>query len=282
MISKGVSDTDILAGCDEYMRLGASNKNRVPLTPHNIFERCAHYLQYGYKQTRLGVSLQRVRYSVCAAFLCFALCAGALFCAQHFLTVLAATKTGMPATHVQVVLCFHTLLQVLTAMIRTGKFYPVAKWVAPFAGRGMDPDRAEAAFRMMTEPETCMPADVARVFFEQKFGQRYMTEMEPEPLPVLGQAAAAEERIALAAMHTLRHGHGSETSPLPSTVPEFIAIPPAYEFFFGANQLHFLAQENWEATRLAPPAPLPGGGTPSPPPECSAGPALARALSLSP
>ena len=51
---KNVTEQQLADGAEIYEKLGKSClKNRVALTPSNIFERAVHYFQYGYKGSRL-------------------------------------------------------------------------------------------------------------------------------------------------------------------------------------------------------------------------------------
>ena len=60
----------------------------------------------------------------------------------------------------------YSLVDVVLAMVRTGKFYPGSNWFIPYQARGMDYEKAEAAFRMMVQPSSVCAGDVQRVFFD--------------------------------------------------------------------------------------------------------------------
>ncbi len=53
---------------------------------------------------------------------------------------------------------------VLLRMVRSGHFYPAGNWVIPSQGKGMVRRRAEACWRMLTEPQHTDMADVGAVF----------------------------------------------------------------------------------------------------------------------
>lgn len=55
---------------------------------------------------------------------------------------------------------------VLLRMVRSGNFYPAGTWVIPSQGRGMVRRRANACWKMLTDPEHTSMADIAAVFFE--------------------------------------------------------------------------------------------------------------------
>ncbi len=68
------------------------------------------------------------------------------------------------------------LVDVLSAMLRTGLFYPSANFVMPSGGRGMDGERAECLFGALMDPEGVTAAMVERVFYapcSDKDAQRY-------------------------------------------------------------------------------------------------------------
>ena len=58
------------------------------------------------------------------------------------------------------------IVDIVRCMMRTGFFYPSARWVTPFAGRGMDFQRADACFKMLMNPDAITNTDVRRVFFD--------------------------------------------------------------------------------------------------------------------
>ena len=58
-----------------------------------------------------------------------------------------------------------TLLHTLLRIHRTGKYYPVAQWIVPNAGRGMTWSRAEAAWQMIIHPGKTTLADVLSVYY---------------------------------------------------------------------------------------------------------------------
>jgi hypothetical protein len=71
-------------------------------------------------------------------------------------------------------------------MMRSGKFYPDAKWVTPAIGGGMDYRCATAAFKMMAVPKYTNGGDIMNVFFKPRFGKtpRYFENiMIPDPDP---------------------------------------------------------------------------------------------------
>lgn len=52
---KNITDGELAAGQDLYLRLGAqAMKNRVALTTMNVLDRAAHYWRYGFKGTKIG------------------------------------------------------------------------------------------------------------------------------------------------------------------------------------------------------------------------------------
>ena len=50
-------------------------------------------------------------------------------------------------------------------MHRTGKYYPVAQWIVPSAGRGMTWTRSEAAWQMIVNPGAVTMTDVLSVYW---------------------------------------------------------------------------------------------------------------------
>ena len=50
-------------------------------------------------------------------------------------------------------------------MHRTGKYYPVAQWIVPSAGRGMVWKRSESAWKMIVDPAAVELEDVLAVFW---------------------------------------------------------------------------------------------------------------------
>jgi len=59
-------------------------------------------------------------------------------------------------------------------MARTGKCVPSATWVIPYSGQGMDKQRANSAWRMMTFPTEVKMNDVDNVYFRgHAFDERY-------------------------------------------------------------------------------------------------------------
>ena len=64
---------------------------------------------------------------------------------------------------------------VLLRMVRSSHFFAAGNWVIPSQGKGIMRRRAEACWRMLTEPErTCMP-DVDSVFFRDCRDRYFMT-----------------------------------------------------------------------------------------------------------
>ncbi len=61
-----------------------------------------------------------------------------------------------------------TLQRVLLKMLQTGKYTPAATWIMPTAGRGMDVERANALWRVCTEPKSTSPEDVVSIFFNEE------------------------------------------------------------------------------------------------------------------
>lgn len=63
---KNILDSELDEGNDLYMKYGTQAlKNRVALSPMNIFDRAAHYYKYCYKGSRLaGPDLVKVRGSL--------------------------------------------------------------------------------------------------------------------------------------------------------------------------------------------------------------------------
>ena len=59
-----------------------------------------------------------------------------------------------------------TMPHVLLRRVRSGHFYPAGNWVIPSQGRGMVRRRAEACWRMLTDPKSMGITDVSAVFFE--------------------------------------------------------------------------------------------------------------------
>ena len=71
---------------------------------------------------------------------------------------------------------------VLLRMVRSGHFYPAGNWVVPTAGKGMVFGRAEACWKMLTNPQETNMMDVHLVFFEEsKF--RYTHGPTPDVTP---------------------------------------------------------------------------------------------------
>ena len=58
-----------------------------------------------------------------------------------------------------------TLAHVLLRMHRTGKYYPVAQWIVPSAGRGMVWKRFESAWKMIVNPAAVQLEDVLAVYW---------------------------------------------------------------------------------------------------------------------
>ena len=69
---------------------------------------------------------------------------------------------------------------VLLRMVRSGHFYPAGNWVIPCQGRGMVRRRADACWKMLTDPEHVSMRDVGAVFFED-CRERYYTDVTTLP-----------------------------------------------------------------------------------------------------
>ena len=82
------------------------------------------------------------------------------------------------------------LTRVLLRMMRSGRFYPSGRWVIPNQGRGMVSRRADAAWRMLTEPHRTDIQDIGAVFFED-CRDRYFTQ-PPEDQDAAGETPAEE------------------------------------------------------------------------------------------
>ena len=55
---------------------------------------------------------------------------------------------------------------VLREMMRSGKFYPSARWIIPTQGRGMSMARAQVMFRMVHSYERTSISDIKLLFFD--------------------------------------------------------------------------------------------------------------------
>lgn len=75
---------------------------------------------------------------------------------------------------------------VLLSMCRTGKYVPSGSWVFPYSGQGMDKQRANSAWLMMTFPAEVRMQDVDNVFFGGITNQCYF-EVDAKDEPVLLQ-----------------------------------------------------------------------------------------------
>lgn len=71
------------------------------------------------------------------------------------------------------------LQRTVLRMLRSGKYYPAAKWVVPITGHGMALGRAEACWKMMVQPEKINWHDVEMVFFRDFTEGRYFARGQP-------------------------------------------------------------------------------------------------------
>ena len=78
------------------------------------------------------------------------------------------------------------LEDVLLSMCRTGKYVPSGSWVIPYSRQGMDKQRANSAWLMMTFPAEVRVQDVNNVFFGGVTNHRYF-EVEAKDEPELLQ-----------------------------------------------------------------------------------------------
>ena len=86
-----------------------------------------------------------------------------------------------------------TLAHVLLRMHRTGKYYPVAQWIVPSAGRGMVWKRSESAWKMLVDPASVQLEDVLAVYWAMDkdylrtvdFAKGVQTISEPTAPPAL-------------------------------------------------------------------------------------------------
>ena len=70
------------------------------------------------------------------------------------------------------------IVTVLREMIRSGQFFPSARWICPAQGRGMSRSRAQIMFRMVHSYEDTTLADINYIFFDhveelQREGRAY-------------------------------------------------------------------------------------------------------------
>lgn len=95
-----------------------------------------------------------------------------------------------------------TLPHVLLRMVRGGRSYPLGRWVIPSQGRGMVRRRAEASWRMLTEPEHTDLSDIGAVFFEDYRDMYYSEQAEQETAMAAVRSAQtpAQADVALGAV----------------------------------------------------------------------------------
>ena len=72
---------------------------------------------------------------------------------------------------------------VLLRMVRSGHFYPAGNWVIPTQGRGMVRKRAEACWRMLTDPQHTSMADVDAMFFMDVRYRHFEGAIPQDPTP---------------------------------------------------------------------------------------------------
>ena len=140
------------------------------------------------------------------------------------------------------------IITVLRDMMRSGLFFPSARWITPTQGKGMDKNRARVMFKMVRDYERVGYGDVNVIFFDDTHADRYYRDdtedilrrygdwppeprSQPPPPPgAPGAAQQAQQQTQSVSPETVPENMDPTAAAAPCPTAAHASSPMAHDF----------------------------------------------------